>query len=189
MKAKEKNTKKAACGWSTSREVPPQSVSDKLVTCPQEEADIFNAHFCRQWSTFPSALSFPFSSWPANVHKQPWLSILSGVFSGLLLWSLPAGKSAGPDNIFNELFAPAISAWVARCNFEWPSVTWHLSRSWKESSVSPVQKAGKDATKPVSYRPISLLINVSKAAEKLVHVQLIRHCMDNRIIPDEQLAI
>ena len=57
------------------------------------------------------------------------------------------------------------------------------TRSWKESIVSPVLKAGKDATKPVSYRPISLLSNASKVVEKVVHSQLIRHCLDNRIIP------
>ena len=51
-----------------------------------------------------------------------------------------------------------------------------------------MQKAGKDATEPVSYRPISLLSNVSKVAEKLVHAQFIRHCLDNRIIPDEPVG-
>ena len=54
--------------------------------------------------------------------------------------------------------------------------------------MSPVLKAGKDATEPVSYRPISLLSNASKVVEKVVHSQLIRHCLDNRIIPDEQFG-
>ena len=54
--------------------------------------------------------------------------------------------------------------------------------------MSPVLKAGKDATKPVSYRPISLLSNASKVVEKVVHSQLIRHFLDNRIIPDEQFG-
>ena len=61
-------------------------------------------------------------------------------------------------------------------------------RSWKESIVSPVLEAGKDATKPMSYRPISLLSNVSKVVEKVVHDQLIHHCLGNRITPEEQFG-
>ena len=38
----------------------------------------------------------------------------------------------------------------------------------------------------MSYRPISLLNNVSKVAEKVVHSQLVRFCLENKIIPDEQ---
>ena len=115
---------------------------------------------------------------------------MSSLDIALLLRSLPSGKSAGPDNITNELLklsAPAISESLAAIVND--SLTLGIfPRSWKESIVSPVLKAGKDATKPVSYRPISLLSNASKVVEKVVHSQLIRHCLDNRIIPDEQFG-
>ena len=49
---------KKVCGWATQREVPPLSVGDKLITCPQEKAVVFNAHFCLQCSTYSPA-AFP----------------------------------------------------------------------------------------------------------------------------------
>ena len=182
---------KQACGWSTPCKVPPQSVGDtELVSCLQEKAEVFNEHFCRQCSMSPSAV-FPscpdlpkFTSNPGFQFSQ-----VSSLDIALLLRSLPSGKSAGPD-ITNELLklsAPAVSESLAAIVND--SLTLGiLPRSWKESIVSPVLKAGKDATKPVSYRPISLLSNVSKVVEKVVHSQLIRHCLDNRIIPDEQFG-
>ena len=131
------------------------------------------------------------SSGPAKVYRQPWLSIFSSVFSGyLLLRSLTSGKSAGPD-ITNELLklsAPAIRSESLAAIVNDSLTLGIFPRSWKESIVSTVLKAGKDATKPVSYRRISLLSNASKVVEKVVHSQLIRHCLDNRIIPDEQFG-
>ena len=42
--------------------------------------------------------------------------------------------------------------------------------------------AGKDATKPVLYHPTSIISNV---VEKVVHSQLVRQCLVNRIISGE----
>ena len=111
---------KKACGWSTPREVLPQSVGDKLVTCPQEKAEVFNEHFCRQCSTSPSAVfpscpDLPLQSLQATLAFN-FLKCLLWISLNLLLRSLPSGKSAGPDNITNELLklsAPAISESLA----------------------------------------------------------------------------
>ena len=95
----------------------------------------------------------------------------------------------GPDNISNELLkisGLAISeSLAALINNSLSSGVY--PQSWKESVVAPVQKAGKDATKPVSYSP-TLLRNVSKVAEKVVHSELVRFCLKNKIIPDEQFG-
>ena len=54
---------------TTQREVPPWFIGDKLVTCPQEKAKVFNAHFCQQCSTSSPAAgcSFPVLSASAEV--------------------------------------------------------------------------------------------------------------------------
>ena len=107
-----------------------------------------------------------------------------------LLRSLPSGKSVSLDNISNELLkisAPTISeSLAALINDSLSSGVY--PQLWKESVVAPVLKAGNDATKPVSFRPIFLLSNVSKVAEKVVHSQLVRFCLENKIIPNEQFG-
>ena len=156
-------------------------------------AEVFNAHFCQQCST-SSPAAFPSCSLllkSSSVTKPGFqFSPVSSLDVALLLRSLPSGKSVGSDNISNELLkisALAISeSLAALINNSLSSGVY--PQSWKESVVAPVLKAGKDATKPVSYRPISLLSNVSKLAEKVVHSQLVRFCLENQIIPDEQFG-
>ena len=117
------------------------------------------------------------------------LSPVSSLDVASLLRSLPSGKSVGPDNISEllKISAPAISeSLAALINNSLSSGVY--PQSWKETVVAPVLKAGKNATKPVSYRPISLLSNVSKVAEKVVHSQLVRFCLENKIIRDEQFG-
>ena len=184
---------KKACGWATQREVPPLSVGDKLITYPREKAEVFNAHFCLQCSTsspaaFPSCSLLLKSSSVTKPGFQfspgPSLDVAS------LLRSRPSGKSVGSDNISLELLkisAPVISeSLAALINNSLSSGVY--PRSWKESVVAPVLEAGKDATKPVSYRPISLRGNVYKVAEKVVHSQLVRFCLENKIDLDEQFG-
>ena len=110
---------KKACGWATQREVPPLSVGDKLVTCLQEKAEVFNAHFCQQCST-SSPAAFP--SCPPllkyfSVTKPGFqFSPVSYLDVASQLRSLPSGKSVGPDKISNELLkisAPAIAESLA----------------------------------------------------------------------------
>ena len=175
-------------------EVPPLPVGDKLITCPQEKAEVFNAPFCQQCSTSsPAAFpSCPLLLKSSSVTKPSFqFSPVSSLDVASLLRSLPSGKSVGPNNISNELpkiSAPAISeSLAALINNSLSSGVY--PQSWKESVVAPVLKAGNDATKPVSYRPISLLSNVSKVAEKVVHSQLVRFCLGIKIIPDKQLGL
>ena len=91
------------------------------------------------------------------------------LFLGTLKW-YNFSKIVAKHFLFHKLSdKPAISeSLAALINNSLSSGVYPQPESWKESVEAPVLKPGKDTTKPVSYRPISLLSNVSKVAEKVV---------------------
>lgn len=59
---------------------------------------------------------------------------------------------------------------------------------WKTAKVFPILKKGKDAAKPSSYRPISLLPNMSKVFEKVMQERILHFVDTNNIIPNTQFG-
>lgn len=47
-----------------------------------------------------------------------------------------------------------------------------IPAGWKEAVIVPIRKPGKDASKPVNYRPIALTSQMGKLMEKLVNGRL-----------------
>ena len=59
---------------------------------------------------------------------------------------------------------------------------------WKLAIVVPISKKGKPPDNPTSYRPISLLSNLSKIFEKFILEKVIDHCDEFKLIPDNQFG-
>lgn len=59
---------------------------------------------------------------------------------------------------------------------------------WKLAKVVTIKKKNKDKRKPDSYRPISLLPNISKVYECIINDQIIKFCIENDIIPESQFG-
>ena len=59
---------------------------------------------------------------------------------------------------------------------------------WKTAKILPIVKKDKDETDPNSYRPISLLPNISKAFEMFINNCLANHAYSNNIIPNNQFG-
>lgn len=59
---------------------------------------------------------------------------------------------------------------------------------WKTAIVIPILKTGKTPTHPASYRPISLLSNISKVVEKTILNKIKAHEKQNNIIINEQFG-
>ena len=57
---------------------------------------------------------------------------------------------------------------------------------WNTAKILPILKKDKNPLDPASYRPISLLPNISKIFEALINTTITAHCNKNKIIPDEQ---
>ena len=64
----------------------------------------------------------------------------------------------------------------------------YFPQQWKHARVIPIAKPNKDITKPVNYRPISLLSTLSKIFERVILTRLNRHLDNHEIIPNEQFG-
>lgn len=60
--------------------------------------------------------------------------------------------------------------------------------SWKKAKVVAILKKNKDIESPASYRPISLLPNISKIFEIIINDRIARFCKENDIIPECQFG-
>lgn len=59
-------------------------------------------------------------------------------------------------------------------------------RGWKKARIVPVLKGGKPARETSSYRPLSMLVPMSKVLEQVVKIQLQEHATIEGFIPPSQ---
>lgn len=52
----------------------------------------------------------------------------------------------------------------------------------------PIPKPGKPANEAKSYRPISLMNNLSKVFEKIIHAKMLEYCNPNNLLPNNQFG-
>ena len=93
-----------------------------------------------------------------------------------LLGSLDINKSNGPDGISARMLkhtAASISPSITQL-FNQSLHSCRVPSEWKSSLVVPIPK-GSDAGSPNNYRPISLLVVLSKILEKHVHSIITQH--------------
>lgn len=64
----------------------------------------------------------------------------------------------------------------------------HFPEKWKMAKIKPLLKKDKDPALPISYRPISLLPNMSKVYEIILNQSINKTCLEKNIIPDEQFG-
>jgi len=64
----------------------------------------------------------------------------------------------------------------------------YFPTEWKKAKVAPILKKDKDPNDPSSYRPISLLPNISKVFEMIITDSLKTFCRENNIIPENQFG-
>ena len=81
-----------------------------------------------------------------------------------------SSKARGPDNIsyahLKHLGPIALNALTEVFNLSLKTNS--IPTIWKTATIIPILKPGKEPTKAASYRPISLLSNISKVLERLV---------------------
>ena len=104
------------------------------------------------------------------------------------LRQLKKEKSPGPDDITNELLihmgpsAKKILLKIFNASWRYSSVT----QIWREASMIPIPKKGKDKSQADSYRPISLTSCVGKTMERLINTRLMWYLEKKAIITQNQ---
>jgi ribonuclease HI len=64
--------------------------------------------------------------------------------------------------------------------------TGNIPDSWREATVIPIPKPGKDATSPTNYRPISLTSCLCKTMERVINARLVWFLEKNNLISKHQ---
>ena len=104
------------------------------------------------------------------------------------LRSMHTGRAPGPDGILVEQLQhlPRVGKDLLRNELSRYILSGQTPTSWKVSTVVPILKPGKEASKLNSYRPVSLTSVVAKLAERLVLNRI--QPLINRLISTEQLG-
>lgn len=103
---------------------------------------------------------------------------------------LKKNKAPGPDEIPNTLLKqlPMKAVVYLTYIFNACMLLSYFPNEWKHALVSAIPKTGKDLTKPISYRPISLLSTISKIFEKILLNRIDEHIDLHHIIPNNQFG-
>ena len=95
-------------------------------------------------------------------------------------------KAAGIDELKFEVWRNILPstinwiAWLYHCSL----TTGYVPKKWKTAKIIPLRKPGKpDYTAPKAYRPISLLLTLSKGLEKLVANRLSFWAESRNLLP------
>ena len=99
-------------------------------------------------------------------------------------------KSAGIDEIPNIVLKnlPFVTIYDYSIIFNNCLNNCYFPKDWKTAKVVPIPKKGKNPSDPSSYRPISLLPNISKIFEILIKIPLEKFLTERNIIPDNQFG-
>lgn len=177
---------KSATNWSPKQSIPPLSSSGSLHLSATEKADALNAVFSEQCSA-PSLNKAPSPSPPTPASQFAFAPIpaddITKALSALNPW-----KASGLDHLSNRILKETASAITLPLHhiFNLSISSGSFPHQWKVAKVQPVFKQKGDRSDPSSYRPISLLCSVSKVFERLIKIQLLSFCLENKVIPDEQ---
>ena len=97
-------------------------------------------------------------------------------------------RSPGPDGITNEMLIHLGSAAVCKLlqiyNHSWEQGV--LPQMWREATMIPILKKGKDPKKANSYRPVSLTSCVVKTMDRIVNERLKWYLETEDLLAPEQ---
>lgn len=108
--------------------------------------------------------------------------------TSLVIKNLKNKTSSGIDKIPNIVLKHIPENYIKYYTILFNNINYncYYPKQWSTAKILPIFKKDKDPYNASSYRPISLMPNVSKIFEALLNNNITDHCTQNKIIPDEQ---
>ena len=168
-------------------------VGSNYISPPEEIADAFNEYFVKVDSNLAcsmadSDVTFDQFVNPTQTEMSRFkLVSVDKVFK--LLNGLPSTKATGLDKIPSKVLkaaAPTITPSLTHI-FNNSILSCCFPSDWKMARLLPVYKNGPRGF-PENYRPISILLAVSKLMERIMYDQLYRYFNENSILSKQQFG-
>lgn len=106
----------------------------------------------------------------------------------VMIRKLKNSKAPGLDKVHNCLIKnlPPVAVLLLTLIINSCLKLSYFPDTWKHAKVIAIKKPGKPASKPLSYRPISLLSSLSKLLERAILSRVNDHLIAHDIIPEQQ---
>ena len=151
------------------------NVKNEKVTSKKEISNAFadafsknssSENYTQKFKNIKEKRNLKFSSDNSETHNQSFFSELK-----ICPLSKAHDSSPGPDDInyqfLKHLPHSSLSVLLKTFNDIWE--TGNVPKSWKEATIIPIPKPGKDNTNPNIYRPIALTSCICKTLERMIN--------------------
>ncbi|KAG1671734.1 RNA-directed DNA polymerase from mobile element jockey [Nymphon striatum] len=178
-------------GKGTSDAYKHLNVGGTAITSQFGIANALGQSFCKNSSSENCTESFRSYKNRAESHQLDFKTTNAEVYNQVfsleeLRRSLRASKdtSPGPDSIHYQMLKhlPDCSLALMLNIFNTIWITGAIPSSWREATVIPIPKPGKDHTDPSNYRPIALTSCICKTMERMINCRLTYYLESNNIL-------
>ena len=172
--------------------IGPLKDGDTLITSPQDICDCLSTHLSSVYTTPDpnQKIHDPVSFFDLNNRNSPSLQDIDFTEDMIesAIATLKPNSAAGPDHISalllktckKELKKPIFILWRQSLSFN------DIASIFKHAITCPVLKPNSESYLPKSYRPISLTSHLIKIFEKIVREAIVKHLLENNLLPPNQ---
>ena len=173
----------------------PLDSEGKKITNEKEKANLLNKYLAgvskslrrkvldrTLWSFHKRKVKSP------SCNDQPFEQVFSIQELNQAIKKAAPRKAPGPDQVTNEMISHLGDTAKMKL-LQYINRTWNegkLPADWRTAKITPILKKGKPASKPQSYRPISLTSCLGKVTERMINTRLYHWLEKNKVLNNTQ---
>ena len=172
--------------------IGPLKVNNQLITSPANICECISTQFLSAYSTPDprQKIGNPLSFFDLNENALPSLTDIDFTEEMIekAIDSLRANSAAGPDYISAILLKSCKKELRKPIYLLWRQSLSHndIAKIFKHAITHPALKGNSESYLPKSYRPISLTSHLIKIFEKIIREAIVKHLMNNDLLPLNQ---